>query len=51
MTPPPEASKSGPYEALLHSVTSQPLLLFKEASQFVALAPLSVFQRMSGYIR
>lgn len=51
MTPPPEASKSGPYEALLHSVTSQPLLLFKLASQLVRFAPLSAFLRVSGYIK
>ena len=51
MTPPPDCSKSGPYEALLHSVTSQPLLLFKVASQFVRFLEFSDFLRVSDYIK
>lgn len=40
-TPPPWASKKGPYDALLHSTTSQPEFESELASQFVRFTPLS----------
>ena len=51
ITPPPDWSKRGPYEAILHSVTSQPLLLFNAASQLVKFTPLSCFLDVSDYIK
>ena len=51
ITPPPDWSKRGPYDALLHSVTSQPLLLFKSELQSVRFTPLSCFLQVSDYIK